>query len=297
MILYIIFGLFFLFIFYEIFLKEKLKYYLYGIVNLKKSNFEIAIIYLNKAIKENQNSFKSYYALGETYRFLSENKKENGDINKLKSFESYYKAVYYSKIADNHKFLQSSLNRLKLIYYDLDNESKTKSLNNIFRFPHSLHKSTLKSIFKNELSDLLSDYSEIKNFSSNLFFKELEEPIIKYYELNSIKKFDFEKLDSVSFKNFLNKVNVVSLRFIPAKDNLGKETKYLRHWESNERYALIIAKDVFEKISQDANLTIDVKKIIKKSNSGYFTNFILSMHKTNEDYINEMLEENLKNYE
>lgn len=49
-------------------------------------------------------------------------------------------------------------------------------------------------------------------------------------------------------------LNTVAFNFSYTKDEAGAQTKFLRHWEPKQRYALVAHEDVIARIKADPNL-------------------------------------------
>lgn len=98
-----------------------------------------------------------------------------------------------------------------------------------------------------------------------------------------IKQFDFDELDCIKIIEIKQKLQISSLQLNTAKDRDGNPTNYYRHWDYENRYAVVIKKSLVDKIKENNDLQLTIEKTIKKANLGYYTNFEITEY-TEEEY-------------
>lgn len=121
----------------------------------------------------------------------------------------------------------------------------------------------------------------ITDISMNIGQRELLKKT--YFDIDFLKKFDFEKLGFVNIHYIKERFKVSSLPLNTAKDRNGLPTDFFRYWNNDDRYSIIIKKNLAEKIKINENLQLEVEKSIKKGELGFYTSFIITEYSQSED--------------
>lgn len=115
------------------------------------------------------------------------------------------------------------------------------------------------------------DKLELTDLSMNVGQKELLKKT--YFNIDVLKKFDFDRLENITINEIKAKLHILSLTLNVAKDKNGFPTNYLRHWNNEERYSIIIEKNLVEKIKDNYEIRLEIEKTIKNTELGYYTFF------------------------
>jgi hypothetical protein len=107
------------------------------------------------------------------------------------------------------------------------------------------------------------------------------------FEKTDIKMFDFENISQETIDTIKQKIGLEKLELLIVKDNEGKETSLLRHWDNPNRFEVIIERELFDEIKENTELELNVVKEIILVNLGYYTKFTIEKHieyQDNNDY-------------
>lgn len=151
------------------FLKMEYGDYYNGVFAMKKDYSKAKTMFEN-SIKKYKFIDKCYYNLGICYQNLAEDKNEKKEFNLSKAFESYFKAIYYSKDNNNVKLLEKSKNNIQGLYYSFTQKEKERNLNLIFSLYNSnFYLPRYLSILNNDLNNMYRDFENINNIYFKLF--------------------------------------------------------------------------------------------------------------------------------
>jgi hypothetical protein len=101
-----------------------------------------------------------------------------------------------------------------------------------------------------------------------------------------IRKFNFYLNDSHSMDDIKQLFGLEKIGFRSFKNKDGDETNYYRHWNNDGRYAIVLKKDLAEKLKLKSDLPLFMEKSIKIGELGYYTYF----------YITEYIEPETENF-
>lgn len=134
--------------------------------------------------------------------------------------------------------------------------------------------------------------SRIENLNKNVLILtdlsndvgQKEEMHKSYFDINLIKKFDFNEQHYLSLQELKDLFGIEKLQLNTLKDSQGKPTSLYRHWENNSRFAINFEKELVEQIKLFPDIRFSLYKEIKISKLGYFTNFTITEYiENNED--------------
>lgn len=158
---------------------------------------------------------------------------------------------------------------------------------------------SIKSIF-----ELNKDYSSLPFFLQKLSDKQISNKIIneikirnygriiseidKYlyekkvefvlYEITDIKIFNFDYISKEKIEKIKEKIGVTNIQLYTAKNKEGNDTSLLRHWDNENRFAIIIERELSKEIKENPELELNVKKEIILANLGYYTKLTIEKH-------------------
>ena len=130
-------------------------------------------------------------------------------------------------------------------------------------------------IFKNLLLriECINKYKlTVKCFSEPYYNKNIDFKRT-YFDIDLLKQFTSDEqhgLNISDVKIYLG-LEKLHLNFIKNKD--GNKTNILRHWENDERFAVILEKKLVEKIKINNDIELSIFSEYKLANLGYYTNF------------------------
>jgi len=123
---------------------------------------------------------------------------------------------------------------------------------------------------------MLRNYGKVISEIDDYLHKNDKEPVL--YETTDIKAFDFDFINKETIERIKEKIGISSIQLYAVKDRKGNETSLLRHWNNENRFAIIIERDLAKEIKENPKLELDVDKEIIRAKLGYYTKFIIEKY-------------------
>lgn len=128
----------------------------------------------------------------------------------------------------------------------------------------------------------LRNYGRVIFEIDNYLYENNKRPAL--YELTDIKIFDFNNIWKETIECIKKIIGVEIIILYAVKDEEGNDTSLLRHWDNENRFAIIIDRNLFKKIKENPDLKLDVNKEIILANLGYYTKLTVEKHEENQEY-------------
>lgn len=122
----------------------------------------------------------------------------------------------------------------------------------------------------------LMNYGKVISKIDNYLFDKKTQSVL--FEMIDIKVFDFDSIKKETIEKIKEKIGIEKFDFYPAQDENGNETTLLRHWDNLNRFAIVIKRELSNKINENPKLILNVKKEIVLANLGYYTRFTIERH-------------------
>lgn len=98
----------------------------------------------------------------------------------------------------------------------------------------------------------------------------------RLFEIYDIKQFDFEYINNVTIDEIKDRLGVERINLYKMKDDAGNTLQYLKHWENDKRFSIVIHEQLIYKIKDNPNINLNVKKELICANLGYYTKFTIN---------------------
>lgn len=126
----------------------------------------------------------------------------------------------------------------------------------------------------------LRNYGRVISEIDNYLYKNIKEPAL--FEITDIKVFDFDYISKETIESIKAKIGVNNIQLYVSKDKEGNDTSLLRHWDNENRFAIIIERDLSKEIKENLELELDVNKEIILANLGYYTKLTIEKYQENQ---------------
>jgi hypothetical protein len=137
-----------------------------------------------------------------------------------------------------------------------------------------LSNQTLVNKIYNEYA--LLNYGKIISLIDEELYKNYSD--CQLHEIDDIKRFDFSYLIDIDISTIKNSIDVYAFNFKTALDKFGRNTYNDRHWDSQNRFSVLIDKELNEKVKLNPKLKLNITKEIILANQGYYTRFTITEH-------------------
>lgn len=162
---------------------------------------------------------------------------------------------------------------LKLVWLNSKNEANGtfKIFENFLILEYS--NSFQKAQWTSRIEDLKNNNLTLTDLTNKV--GQLEKMKRTFFDEDLIKRFDFESLEGLTIEEIKKELNVPILNLNSVKNLEGEKTDYFRHWDNDNRFAVVIKNDLLEKVKANKDLVLSLEKNIKMANLGYYTNFLI----------------------
>jgi RNA-directed DNA polymerase len=111
-------------------------------------------------------------------------------------------------------------------------------------------------------------FGQVKGSNNKQYLFFLEQYKELTAEIDTIKKFNFHTGLSISELKYELNTPVLNLNTLINSD--GSQTNFMRHWDAKRRIAVIINKDLINKIKENSLLLLKAEESIKKGDKGKY---------------------------
>ena len=131
------------------------------------------------------------------------------------------------------------------------------------------------NIFENLLLRIesISQYKLTIKCFSRPYYNKIIDFKRTYFDIDLIKDFDCYELHGKNISEIKTHLELETLHLNLIKNKQGNKTNILRHWEYDARFAVILDKDLAEKIKINKDTELSLYSEYKLANLGYYTNF------------------------
>ena len=131
----------------------------------------------------------------------------------------------------------------------------------------------------------MMNYGKVSLMIDNYLYDNHEySPLFEAYD---IKQFDFDYINNVTIDEIKDRIGVERINLYKIKDDAGNTLQYLKHWENDERFSIVIHEQLIYKIKNNPNTNLNVKKELICANLGYYTKFTINEAGKGKEYVND----------
>lgn len=140
----------------------------------------------------------------------------------------------------------------------------------------------LKKLSDRQIANKISNEIRVRNYGrviseiDNYLYENNKKPAL--YETTDIKVFDFDYISKEKIEGIKKKIGVENIQLYATKDKEGNDTSLLRHWDNENRFAIIIDRNLSKEIKENPELELDVSKEIILANLGYYTKLTIEKY-------------------
>lgn len=165
--------------------------------------------------------------------------------------------------------------KIEFLNFDITNElmyGDFKVFDNFLILKYNFNKHSFTKTFK--IIDLkynlkLVDYSD--NIGKEFELKKT------YYEKGLLKQINFDEFDG-TIEEIKKELNINTFHFNTAKDKKGNDTIFFRHWDNENRIAVVVKKDFFNELKDNKKIFLTAEKTIRIGQLGYYYNILLKKY-------------------
>lgn len=187
-------------------------------------------------------------------------------------------------LSDNSMYFYM-INNFKILF-----EGTYSIFENYINIKYLANKNEMSQTYK--ISELKNDLTLI-DLSENIGLKVILKKT--FFEIDLIKKLNFDELTGLTIGELKAELNITTFHFNTAKDKQRKDTNFFRHWENKDRIAILIKKDLANKIKVDKDMLLTIEKTIRKGELGFYNNLQITEYDDTE-YTNYDLREVYDDY-
>lgn len=103
-----------------------------------------------------------------------------------------------------------------------------------------------------------------------------------FFDESLIKQLNFEKIDAVRISDIKQELQIPIFHFNTAKTKDGIDTNFFRHWEKEQRIAILIEKKLAQRLKDDKDILLTAEKTIRKGALGFYNNVKIIEYDDNE---------------